>query len=98
MNSEQQNAMQLKPGAQKSRIKLAFAAAAVAVMITIGVVSGLVPRLRQHTELRAETREISIPTVSVVSPKPGQPSSGMPLPAEIKPQVEAPIYARANGY
>ena len=53
---------------------------------------------RQQTELGAETRELSIPTVTVVSPKPGQSTSGLPLPAEIKPWVETPIYARANGY
>jgi RND family efflux transporter MFP subunit len=71
---------------------------AVVVLIAIGVISGLIPRSRQQTELGAETLELSIPTVTVVSPKPGQSSSGLPLPAEIKPWVEAPIYARANGY
>ncbi len=71
---------------------------AMVVLIVIGVVSGLIPRWRQHTELGAETRELSIPTVTVVSPKPGQSTAGLPLPAEIKPWVEAPIYARANGY
>jgi len=70
----------------------------VVVLIVMGVIAGLVPRWRQNTELGAETRELSVPTVTVVSPKPGQSGSGMPLPAEIKPWVEAPIYARANGY
>jgi multidrug efflux pump subunit AcrA (membrane-fusion protein) len=82
----------------KSPIKLVFAAAALVALITLGVVSGLIPRWRQHSELCAETRELSIPTVTVVSPKPGQTTAGLPLPAEIKPWVEAPIYARANGY
>jgi RND family efflux transporter MFP subunit len=62
------------------------------------VIAGLIPRWRQHTELGAETLELSIPTVSVVSPKPGQPATGQALPAEVKPWAEAPIYARANGY
>jgi RND family efflux transporter MFP subunit len=71
---------------------------AIVVLIVIGVVSGLIPRWQQHTELGAETRELSIPSVTVVSPKPGQSTAGLPLPAEIKPLAEAPIYARANGY
>jgi RND family efflux transporter MFP subunit len=71
---------------------------ALAVLIVIGVIAGLVPRWRHQTELGAETLELSIPTVTVVTPKPGESSSGLPLPAEIKAWVETPIYARANGY
>jgi RND family efflux transporter MFP subunit len=68
------------------------------VLIVTGVAAGLIPRLRQQTELAAETRQLSIPTVTVVSPKPGQSRSGLPLPAEIKPWIESPIYSRSNGY
>ncbi|MGC8491563.1 MAG: efflux RND transporter periplasmic adaptor subunit [Syntrophobacteraceae bacterium] len=46
----------------------------------------------------AETADLSTPTVTVVSPVQRQPASGLPLPAEVKPLVEAPIYARASGY
>ncbi len=63
-----------------------------------GVTAGFFPRLCNEGGLRAETQEAMIPTVSVVSAKPGQAVSGAPLPAEIKPHTEAPIYARANGY
>jgi RND family efflux transporter MFP subunit len=48
--------------------------------------------------LAAETQKLSVPTVAVVSPKPGESPSGIPFPAEVKPWVEASIYARANGY
>jgi RND family efflux transporter MFP subunit len=100
MNSKQDHHRHVEPRTElpKSPIKLAFTAAAVVVLICIGAVSGFVPRWRQHSELGAETRELSVPTVTVVSPKPGQPTAGLPLPAEIKPWAEAPIYARANGY
>ncbi len=89
-----------KPKAVPRRfpVKFSLAAAVVAVLIVTGVVAGLIPRLRQHTELSAETRKLSVPTVTVVSPKPGQSTSNLPLSAEVKPWVEAPIYARANGY
>jgi RND family efflux transporter MFP subunit len=36
--------------------------------------------------------------VSVVSPTPGTAGGGLVLPAEVKPWLEASIYARANGY
>ena len=83
---------------RRSPVKFLFAAAVAAILIVTGVVAGLIPRLHQQTELNAETRKISVPTVTVVLPKPGQSTSNLPLSAEVKPQVEAPIYARANGY
>ncbi|MBI5571757.1 MAG: efflux RND transporter periplasmic adaptor subunit [Desulfomonile tiedjei] len=83
---------------RRSSAKFSFAAAVIVVLIVTGVGAGLIPRSRHQTELRAETLEMSVPTVTVVSPKPGQSTSSLPLPAEIKPWVEAPIYARANGY
>jgi RND family efflux transporter MFP subunit len=83
---------------QRSPVKFSLAAAAIGVLVIIGVAAGFIPRWRQHSELGAETRKLSTPTVTVVSPKPGQPLTGLALPAEIKPWVEAPIYARANGY
>jgi RND family efflux transporter MFP subunit len=48
--------------------------------------------------LAAETSESAIPTVTVVSPTPGKAAGGLLLSAEIKPWIEAPIYARASGY
>ncbi len=83
---------------RRSTARVLLAAAVVVVLIAFGVIAGLIPRWSQHAELGAETVELSIPTVSVVSPKPGQSGSGLSLPAEIRPWVEAPIYARANGY
>jgi len=78
--------------------KLSRAALVAVVIIVIAVVIGLVPRWRQRTALATETRDLSVPTVTVVSPAPGKAATGLPLPAEIKPWIEAPIYARASGY
>jgi RND family efflux transporter MFP subunit len=86
----------MKPA--RSPVKLWLTAVVVLALIAAAVVAGLIPRRRQETQLGAVTQELAIPTVTVVSPKPGQPASGLPLPAEIKPRVEAPIYARASGY
>lgn len=102
MHSKQNDPIVQSPnrgaGLERSPVKFLLAAAVLAVLIVAGVVGGLMPRTRQQAELNAETRELSLPTVTVVSPKPGQSGSGLPLPAEIKPWIEAPIYARANGY
>ena len=69
-----------------------------ALLIVVGAVAGLVPRSLHRNALRAETRELAIQTVSVVSPAPGKTAAGLTLPAEAKALVEAPIYARTSGY
>jgi len=58
----------------------------------------LLPRWRQRAALRSETRELAIPTVTVVSATPGKQQAALVLSAEVRPFIEAPIYARANGY
>jgi RND family efflux transporter MFP subunit len=70
----------------------------VFVLVAIGLAAGLVPRWLHHRALGADMRELSVPTVNVVTAAPGQSLSGMLLPAEVRPYVEAPIYARASGY
>jgi membrane fusion protein, multidrug efflux system len=84
--------------AASSGAKLRNAAIVVGVLIVIGAVAGLVPRSLRRNALLAETRELAIQTVSVVSPTPGKTAAGLILPAEAKPLVEAPIYARTSGY
>jgi RND family efflux transporter MFP subunit len=83
---------------QRSLVKFLVIFLVAIVLIVMGVIAGLIPRWRQQTELNAETRELSIPAVTVVSPKPGQSMIHSALPAEIKPWMEAPIYARISGY
>ena len=68
------------------------------ILIVVAFAAGLAPRLRARQAVVKETVELAIPTVSVVLPAPGETAIGIELPAEIKPFVEAPIYARASGY
>jgi RND family efflux transporter MFP subunit len=68
------------------------------VVIIVALWAGLAPRWRQQTALAAQTQELAIPTVAVVSPAPAKTPPGLLLPAEVKPWIETPIYARASGY
>lgn len=104
MNSPDRNvgdSAQAPPGAASSSQRpprLGLWALAALVVVIIATVAGLLPRLRQREALKAETRELAVPTVIVTSAVPGKATAGLALPAEVKALVEAPIYARANGY
>jgi RND family efflux transporter MFP subunit len=70
----------------------------IAVVVGLLVISGIVPRLRSRSALAAETNELAAPTVLVIQPKRGAPSQEILLPGNIQAFVDAPIYARTNGY
>jgi membrane fusion protein, multidrug efflux system len=70
----------------------------IVIVLVIAVIAGLVPRWRHRQALVTETRELAVLTVNVTHPVPGTAGSSMTLPAEVKPVVEAPIYARASGF
>jgi membrane fusion protein, multidrug efflux system len=67
-------------------------------LFLIALIGGFVPQLRQRQTAAADTKELAIPTVAVVSPTITTPGSGLNLPAEVKPWQEASIFARVNGY
>ncbi|HBD07519.1 MAG TPA: efflux RND transporter periplasmic adaptor subunit, partial [Syntrophobacteraceae bacterium] len=70
----------------------------VAVVVAVAAISGILPRSQQRESWAAEAKELSVPTVTVISPKNGALADRLNHPAEIKPVNEAVIYARANGY
>jgi RND family efflux transporter MFP subunit len=74
-----------------------IALAAVAVVAVL-FLSGLLPRVKARATLAKETQDMAIPTVSVVQPKRSAPSQELVLPASVQAFVDAPIYARTNGY
>ena len=84
--------------ASGANARLRRVALVAALLVVVGAVAGLVPRWQRRAALRAETRELAIQTVSLVSPARGQAVAGLALPAEVKPFLESPIYARASGY
>jgi RND family efflux transporter MFP subunit len=84
--------------ARSPQLKLGRWAGLVLVLIAIGLAAGLIPRWLHRRTLQEDTLQLSIPTVNFVMPAPGLALAGMLLPAEVRPYVEAPIYARASGY
>lgn len=92
------NAGRIAEAAANAGAKLRHAAIAAVLLIIVAAVFGLVPRWQHRGALRSETRELAIQTVAVVSPSPGQAAADLVLPAEVKPLVDAPIYARSSGY
>jgi RND family efflux transporter MFP subunit len=62
------------------------------------IISGILPRIHARAALDQETAEMAIPTISVVHPKRGAPAQEIVLPANVQAYIDAPIYARTNGY
>jgi RND family efflux transporter MFP subunit len=80
---------------QRGFRRIAVAGAAV---LLGALVMGFVPRLSQRKQAAADTNQLAIPSVSVVSPITGAPPDGLMLPAEVRPWQEASIFSRVNGY
>ncbi len=69
------------------------------VLVFAGIfVYGVVTRLSRGATVRAETAQMAVPSVSVVSPQRAAPSQEIVLPGNVQPFVSAPIYSRTNGY
>ena len=67
-------------------------------VVLIALVVGFIPQLRERKTAAADTKQLAIPAVAVVSPSANTTGSGLNLPAEVKPWQEASIFARVNGY
>ncbi len=70
----------------------------VMVLLGAGVVIGILPRLKARTELTEQTTVLSVPSVTVIQAHSSKKDASFELPGEVRAYVEAPIYARTNGY
>ncbi|HVP51920.1 MAG TPA: efflux RND transporter periplasmic adaptor subunit [Terriglobales bacterium] len=73
-------------------------AAIAALTVVVLLASGILPRIQASRNLRRETQEMAIATVSVVHPRRAAASPEIVLPANVQAFIDAPIYARTNGY
>jgi RND family efflux transporter MFP subunit len=85
-----------EPGKRSSKHWLSLAIAVIVVAALL--ISGIWSRVRARTMLKAETAQLALPAVSVVSPKQTAPADEIILPGNVQPFITSPIYARTNGY
>lgn len=93
-----QIALPQKVSRLRKTVRPSLAAAAAVVAIAGVIFAGVIPRLKARTQVRQETNDIAVPTVTVVRPQHAAPAQEIQLPGNIQPYTNAPIYARTNGY
>jgi RND family efflux transporter MFP subunit len=84
------------PGRARPRFRRILIVGGAVVLIALIV--GFIPQVRQRQIATADTSQLAIPAVAVVSPAANAPGSGLNLPAEVRPWQEASIFSRVNGY
>jgi RND family efflux transporter MFP subunit len=75
---------------------LALSIALIVIAALLG--SGIWSRVRDSAKLRAETSQVALTAVSVVSPERTTPAQEIILPGNVQPFITSPIYARTSGY
>src|SRR5690349_23620797 len=85
-----------RPPTKRRRVALVLFLALAAVAAV--VIAGILPRLKARQAVREETNQLAIPSVSVIHPQASTAEPELVLPANIQPFIDAPIYARTNGY
>jgi RND family efflux transporter MFP subunit len=76
---------------------LLFAALAFVVVVVV-IYLGIHSRAAAESRLAQRTEQAAIPTVAVVFPKEGAPTDEIVLPGVTQAFIDAPIYARTDGY
>jgi RND family efflux transporter MFP subunit len=84
-------------GRERPRRQLLVAAVALALVAAV-IFSGIHSRAADESRLKQRTEAAAIPTVAVVFPKEGAPTDEIVLPGVTQAFIDAPIYARTNGY
>ena len=83
------------PGSKVTRTILLLV---IVFVVAFVVVWGISNRRHANAQLSQETRDLAIPTVSVIHPKLGAPQQEIVIPGDMQPYTDAPIFARTNGY
>lgn len=87
-------------GGMSTRVRAGLVLLLLAIALVLGIViySGIQARVRAAGALKRTTRELAVPSVSVVHPKAGAPAEEIVLPGNMQGYVASPVYARVNGY
>lgn len=78
--------------------KLVLLFIVILAVLGAGFVFGLIPRLHQRAETAEQTKQLGIPSVSVITPGAAKQADPLTLSGELRPMLDAAIYARASGY
>ena len=92
-----------EPRAAKSPERLKFHRPVLAALVAVALLgamiyAGIRSRVADANTLTSATEQSAIPIVNVVHPQRGAPTSEIVLPGGAQAFVDAPIYARTNGY
>jgi RND family efflux transporter MFP subunit len=69
-----------------------------AVIVAAVVFFGINARIQTAAAVKETTRELAIPAVAVIHPKPGAMKNEIVLPGNVQAFTDSPIYARSSGY
>ena len=70
----------------------------IVIVAAVVVIWGISSRREANAQLAQETQDLAVPTVAVIHPKLGAPQQELVLPGDMQPYIDAPIFARTNGY
>jgi RND family efflux transporter MFP subunit len=89
-----------RPKSRTSRGALLAFFFLLGALVVLGVVAGILPRLSRQKALAAaaETRQEQRPVVQVAAARLAPARSSLDLPGDMQPIVDAPIFARVDGY
>ncbi len=71
---------------------------AIGVLAGFVVVRGINARIKASAIVKQETLDLAIPSVATIQPKRGEARDEIVLPGNMMAFIDAPIYARTNGY
>jgi RND family efflux transporter MFP subunit len=70
----------------------------VFILVAVVFISGVWSRVSARKALNAETAQVALTAVSVVTPQQTAPAEEIILPGNVQPFITSPIYARTSGY
>jgi RND family efflux transporter MFP subunit len=86
------------PPSTGGRISRTITLLLIVIVVALVVIWGISSRRKADAQLSQETRDLAVPTVSVIHPKPSAPQQEIVIPGDMQPYTDAPIFARTNGY
>jgi RND family efflux transporter MFP subunit len=85
-------------GATRRPLKKWLVMAIAFILVAAVFISGVWSRVSARKALNAETAQVALTAVSVVTPQQTAPAEEIVLPGNVQPFITSPIYARTSGY